>query len=156
MLNSAGGPERVSNGTRYALYETPTKPRPFNKIQAKPHQREPHPLCSTTLTLLLFGECFGLSVRLKMLQPVAICCGRRLSTMVVANSYFQLQSVANGENSSICLSEKSPAKPLVFGNSFVVKKASEPSARPPGGGARHRYRQSQMALGGNSGRARQR
>ncbi len=156
MLNSAGGPERVSNGTRYALYETPTKPRLFNKIQAKPQQREPHPLCSTTRTMLLFGECFGVSVPVKMLQTVAICCERRLSTMVVANSYFQLQSVANGENSSICLSEKSAAKPLVFGNSFVVKKTSEPSARPPGGGARHRYRQSQMALGGNSGRARQR
>ncbi len=139
------GPERGSNGTRCDLYETRTKPKCFNKIQAEPHQREPHPLCS-----------IGLSVRLKMLQSVAICCGRRLNIMVVANSYFQFPSVANGENSSICLSEKSPAKPLVFGNSFVGKKASEPSASPPGGGARHRYRQSQVALGGNSGRAHQR
>ena len=132
MLNSAGGPERVSNGTRYALYETRTNLRLFNKIQAKPHQREPHPLCSTTLTVPVFGECVGVLVRLKMLQTVAICCGRRLNTMVVANSYLQLQSVANRENFAICLSEKSAAKPLVFGNSFVVKKTSESSACPPG------------------------
>ncbi len=132
MLNSAGGPERVSNGTWYALYETRTKPKFVNKIQAEPHQCEPRPLCSTTLTVLVFGECVGVSVRLKMLQTVAICCGRRLNTMVVANSYLQLQSVANRENSAICLSEKSAAKPLVFGNSFAGKKASESSACPPG------------------------
>jgi hypothetical protein len=48
--------------------------------------------------MLLFGEWFGVSVPVKMLQSVAICYSGPLSTIHVANSYKLLQFVAKPQN----------------------------------------------------------
>jgi len=58
-------------GSHSVTCELQANPSIRNKIKAKTHPSDSHPLCSTTGTMLLFGEGFGVSVPVKMLQSVA-------------------------------------------------------------------------------------
>jgi hypothetical protein len=80
-------------GSHSATCELQANPSILNKIKTKTHPSDSHPLCSTTPTTLLFGECFGVSVPVKVLQFVAICCSGPPKHHPVADSYNLLQVV---------------------------------------------------------------
>ncbi len=96
----------------------------LNKIEAKTHPTDSHRLCSTTLTVMLFGACFSVSAPVQMLQSVAICYSRPPEHHACCK---QLQSVA-----ICCKTEKIGVfRSIAISHKFFYRTLSEnPAAKP--------------------------